>query len=195
VRQERDGLLQLRLAGDWIARTGLPAVTPIESAVANGNGPVKVMEFETADLGRWNSGLITFVLKCYELCQRNNIEFRRQTLPFGVAKLIELSQAVPEKKDAARHAVTPPFFQRIGESALAVQTGAVSMLTFVGENVLALLKLLRGKAQFRWSDTFWKSRRVARVRWDCGADQFHYGIDPCVLRGTQLKIRRLDLHG
>ena len=28
------------------------------------------------------------------------------------------------------------------------------MLRFMGENVLAFLKMLRGKAQFRWSDTF-----------------------------------------
>ena len=45
---------------------------------------------------------MTFVLKCYDLCEQSNAEFRVQTLPAGVAKLIELSQAVPEKEDAAR---------------------------------------------------------------------------------------------
>jgi phospholipid/cholesterol/gamma-HCH transport system permease protein len=71
-----------------------------------------------------------------------------------VARLIQLSQAVPEKKDAARSEQHPPFFQRLGESTLAASSGAVAMLTFIGENVIAFLKMLRRQAQFRWADTF-----------------------------------------
>jgi phospholipid/cholesterol/gamma-HCH transport system permease protein len=77
-----------------------------------------------------------------------------QTLPADVAKLIQLAEAVPEKKDAARTPVRTPFLQRVGESGVATWKGASSMLTFMGENVQAFLKLLRGRAQFRWSDTF-----------------------------------------
>ena len=112
------------------------------------------MEFDTAALGRWNSGLMTFVLKCWELCQQQDIDFRTNTLPSGVAKLLQLSQAVPEKKDAARTATRTRWLQRLGESALATWEGGRRMLTFLGENVLALFKLMRGKAQFRWADVF-----------------------------------------
>jgi len=35
-----------------------------------------------------------------------------------------------------------------------VWEGAAGMLRFVGENVLAFLKMLRGRAQFRWADMF-----------------------------------------
>ncbi len=87
------------------------------------------------------------------MCKQRNAEFRVQTLPAGVAKLIELSQAVPEKEDAARSVEKPPFFPRLGLGAIARFSGALEMLTFVGENILALLKLLTRKAQFRWADT------------------------------------------
>ena len=75
-------------------------------------------------------------------------------MPDGLAKLIALSQAVPEKKDAARKDAETPFLQRVGESGLNAWIGGVEMLSFMGESVVALLKMLRGKAQFRWSDTF-----------------------------------------
>src|SRR4029453_3466940 len=60
----------------------------------------------------------------------------------------------PEKKDAARKVESAPFLQRVGEAGIRTWAGAQAMLTFIGENVLALLKLFRGTAQFRWSDTF-----------------------------------------
>jgi phospholipid/cholesterol/gamma-HCH transport system permease protein len=148
------GLLRVGLAGDWIARTGLPGIGPVEKQLADSDGTVRAMEFETASLGRWNSGLMTFIIKCHDLCEQTKIEFRTQSLPAGAAKLLQLSQAVPEKKDAARTIKVPPFFQRLGDSTIAGWTGAMAILTFVGENVVAFLKMLRGKAQFRWADTF-----------------------------------------
>jgi phospholipid/cholesterol/gamma-HCH transport system permease protein len=71
-----------------------------------------------------------------------------------MVKLIGLARAVPEKKDAARSKAQPPFLQRVGTSGLAAWDGALGMMKFMGENVLAFLKMLRGKAQFRWVDTF-----------------------------------------
>src|SRR5436190_1997808 len=40
-----------------------------------------------------------------------------------------------------------------GESGLAAWTGGAAMFSFLGEIVVASLKLVRGRAQFRWSDT------------------------------------------
>jgi phospholipid/cholesterol/gamma-HCH transport system permease protein len=150
VQRIGNDLLQIGLAGDWIARSHLPSFDPVNKGFAAGR--VKALEFETARLGRWNSGLMTFVLKCYDLCKQSNAEFRLQTLPAGVAKLLELSQAVPEKKDAARGAEKAPFFQRLGLTAIARTGSTLAVITFVGENVWAFLKLLRAKAQFRWAD-------------------------------------------
>ena len=151
VQRVGNDLLQIGLAGDWVTQSHLPNSDLVEKGFAAGR--VQALEFETASLGRWNSGLVTFVLKCYDLCKQGNAEFRVQTLPAGVAKLIELSQAVPEKEDAARLVDKPPFFQRLGLAAIARFGGGLEMLTFVGENILALLKLLRRNAQFRWADT------------------------------------------
>ena len=64
-----------------------------------------------------------------------------------------------------------PFLQRVGVSGLAAWEGAAGMLRFMGENVLAFLKLLRGRAQFRWVDTF-------LVMQECGPQALgHRGVD------------------
>lgn len=158
--------LRVGLAGDWLARAGLPGFALVESALlAGGPAPVKAMEFQTAELGRWNSGLMTFILKCFEFCKQKNLEFRSQTLPAGVSALLELAEAVPEEKGAARCATRPPFLERLGLATMSGCAGVVNFITFGGESVLALGKLLRAKAQFRWADAF-------LVMQECGPKAF-----------------------
>jgi phospholipid/cholesterol/gamma-HCH transport system permease protein len=153
VRRNPAGAVVLELAGDWLARAGLPGTETVEKELAASTG-VKALEFDTTGLGRWSSGLMTFIIKCYDLCQTNKAEFRLNTLPPEVARLIQLSQVVPEKEDAARTSAPTSALARIGSFALAAWEGGRGMLTFIGENVLAFLNLLRGKAQFRWADAF-----------------------------------------
>jgi phospholipid/cholesterol/gamma-HCH transport system permease protein len=116
-------------------------------------GGVSALEFEANQLGRWDSALMARILAIGDLCAKGKVEFRTKTLPDGLAKLIALAEAVPEKTDAAREAAEKTFLQRVGESSLDAWSGGAAMLTFMGESVLALLNMLRGRAQFRWSDT------------------------------------------
>jgi phospholipid/cholesterol/gamma-HCH transport system permease protein len=147
------GVVRVGLAGDWTKGRDLPQFDAIEKDLAAGTS-VTAATFDTTGLGRWDSTLVTFLFRCYELCEKNRIDFRVDTLPAGLAKLLRLTAAVPEKKDAVRVTKTPSFLQRLGESGVASFEGATGMLTFLGQNVLALMKLVRGHAQFRWSDTW-----------------------------------------
>jgi phospholipid/cholesterol/gamma-HCH transport system permease protein len=151
ARRKEDGVLVVEIAGDWLDRTGLPEVSAVERELS-GSG-VKALEFDAQGLGRWDSALMVRILALNDLCTKGKVEFRTKTLPAGLAKLIALSQVVPEKTDAARRDVKASFLQRVGESGLEVWTGGTAMLSFMGESVVALLKMLRGRAQFRWSDT------------------------------------------
>ena len=152
VRRTAGGVLLVEIAGDWLDRTRLPDVSAVEKELAGGG--VSAVEFEAQELARWDSALMVRILTLNDLCTRAKVEFRAKTLPDGLARLIALSEAVPEKKDAARKETAPPFLQRVGESGLAVWTGGAAMLSFLGESVVALLKLMRGQAQFRWTDMF-----------------------------------------
>jgi phospholipid/cholesterol/gamma-HCH transport system permease protein len=152
IHRRVEGVVRIELGGDWLERAFLPDTSAVELDLAG--SPATALEFEAEGLGSWDSALMVRILRLHDLCAKRQIEFRAKTLPAGLAKLLALSQAVPEKKDAARREAVTPFLQRVGERGLEVWTGGQRFLNFMGETVLALAKLLRGQAQFRWSDTF-----------------------------------------
>ncbi len=150
AHRQENGVLLVALAGDWLDRKSLPDISAAEKELADGG--VSAVEFAAQDLGRWDSALMVRILAINDLCAQAKIEFHTQTLPGGLAKLIALSQAVPEKTDAARKEVTPYWLERVGESGVAAWTGGTAMLSFLGESVVSAAKLVRGRAQFRWRD-------------------------------------------
>jgi phospholipid/cholesterol/gamma-HCH transport system permease protein len=145
-----EGTLVVTLAGDWLDRTQLPSVTPVLDQLTAGG--VAALVFDPAALGRWDSALLVRVLALQAACAGAKITFRPETLPVGMARLLALALAVPEKKDAVRPVLNPSFLERVGESGLAAWTGGQAMLAFLGESVLAFGRLLRGRAQFRGRD-------------------------------------------
>jgi phospholipid/cholesterol/gamma-HCH transport system permease protein len=151
ARRSESGVVTVEIAGNWLNRTALPDIGPLDKELAVGG--VSALQFEVNQLGRWDSALLVRILAISDLCAKDNVEFRAKTLPDGLGKLITLAEAVPEKKDAARQEAKQTFLQRVGESGLDVWTGGAAMLSFMGESVVALLQMLRGRAQFRWSDT------------------------------------------
>ena len=151
ARRKENAVLLVEIAGDWLDRSSLPGITAVEAELSGAG--VKALEFDASALGRWDSALMVRISAIHDLCVKAKIEFRASSLPEGLAKLIALSEAVPEKADAARKEVTPSFLERVGESGVAAWAGGATMLSFLGESVVASLKLVRGLAQFRWSDT------------------------------------------
>jgi phospholipid/cholesterol/gamma-HCH transport system permease protein len=117
VTRTEGGQLRVGLAGDWTIRGGIPKLDAIERELAGGG--VSALAFEVSGLGRWDSGLLAFLFKCAARCEENRVGLMADTLPPGVARLIRLAQAVPEKKDAVRQAERAPFLQRVGEVGMA----------------------------------------------------------------------------
>ncbi len=151
ARRGERGVVVVEIAGDWLGRKFLPDVAPVDKELAVGG--VSALEFEADQLGHWDSALMARILAIDDLCAKASVEFRAKTLPSGLAKLVALAEAVPEKKDAAREDAKETLLQQVGESSLHAWNGGAAMLSFMGESVVALLQLLRGRAQFRWSDT------------------------------------------
>lgn len=145
-----DGRRIIRLSGDWLSRNDLPATALLEPQLAGAGG--RRVALEVPELGRWDSGLVVFVLRLHELCLARGLEFDVTSLPPGVRRLIQLSEEVPEKADARRSPVPTTRLHRLGMAGLALGSGARDLVTFVGEVALAASKLAGGRAQFRWGD-------------------------------------------
>ncbi|HWH71379.1 MAG TPA: ABC transporter permease, partial [Candidatus Sulfotelmatobacter sp.] len=115
---------------------------------------VRCLEFDTAGLAGWGSRLVAFVSRCADLSRERNVEFRGEGLPEGVRGLLRLANAVPENIDAHRGPAKAHFLQTLGERTIQGWQGISGLFTFLGENVLGVGQLLRGRAQFRWADAF-----------------------------------------
>jgi phospholipid/cholesterol/gamma-HCH transport system permease protein len=143
-----DGSLSLRFAGDWTLQQGLPAIDTVADALAASAGRVT---FDATRLGRWDSGLLTFLLGVHAAAGAKKLTVDSAGLPDGVRRLMRLATAVPER--GGRKASGPePFLARVGKGWLVVAAGTGEAVTFLGEATLGLLRLLRGRAQLRGGD-------------------------------------------
>lgn len=153
VERTEAALLRIKVSGNWRISGAMPDLQPIREAVQA--GPVaQAVEFDCAGVVTWDARFLNFINQCHALCEARGLEFRDAGLPKGIRQLLRLARAVPEKKDAQRGVENSPPLERIGVRALKLGGGTMEMFTFLGSNVIALGRLLRGRAQFRWADAW-----------------------------------------
>ena len=68
ARRGERGVVVVEIAGDWLRRTALPDVGPLEKELAAGG--VSALEFEAKQLGRWDSALMARILAIGDLCAK-----------------------------------------------------------------------------------------------------------------------------
>ena len=95
---------------------------------------------------------MTFLINLGTLCSRQKILLNRDGLPPGAQRLLELALAVPEKKDARQAEGRVSFLTYLGNQTVDLFRSAGEMLEFLGDAVIAVQRLLRGKAQYRRTD-------------------------------------------
>lgn len=150
-RKEPDVLLA-RLSGDW-RQMCTPKLEAVRQVLSTGQ-PIKALEFDTSGLSGWDSRFVAFINQCGEVARCRQIEFRDGGLPEGVRRLLDLARAAPEREDTRQAVVKGRFLERIGERTIRGWDGTLGLFTFLGQNLMALGSLLRGRAQFQWCDTF-----------------------------------------
>ncbi len=155
-----DSTLIVRLAGTWKLRSGMPSGQTLDRELT-ARSPQRV-RFQAGDLKDWDSSVISFLTQASAICQERKIEQDRGELPEGLRRLLELAEAVPEKKGARSETAREPFLARLGNSAIGARDSAIEMLAFLGEATIALAKAAVGRARFRFSD-------LAVLIQDCGA--------------------------
>ena len=144
-------ILVVGLAGPWHLAKDVPSADLLADEIASNLRP-KRLAFDTTHLTRWDSGLITFLVEANEICRQHGIDDDPSGLPNGLRRLLELAEAVPEKKGARSEAPKVPFFARVGNASLNYSSSIGDFLSFLGDVTLAFGRLLRGRARFRSID-------------------------------------------
>ena len=144
------GDARVELAGTWRKEDRLPDASDVWRDVEAGSS-VHRLSFETSGVTDWDSGLVTFAIKLREQASARGVESDRAGLPDGVQRLLRLAEAVPERQ-TGRTRERAPWLVKIGTWAASVSRETASGLSFLGESLLALGALVRGRARFRMSD-------------------------------------------
>jgi len=142
--------LTLKLSGDWLFQSGIPDIEPLLQQLPSTH-PIK-LNFSCETLGRWDTGLMTFLVGLIQDCHESNIDVARATLPDGVQKLLQLSFAIPERRGDRREVLGQPILAKIGNVTIEMHNSWTAMLSFIGDVFVAFINFLRGRAHFRTSD-------------------------------------------
>jgi len=152
VSFQRSGeAILIRLSGAWRLRGGLPSATLVQRELES-SPQVRGVALEARELTSWDSSVLTFLVEVSELCRQRGIQMDRAGLPAGVRRLLELAEAVPEKKGARKEEIETPFLERVGNSAIGVGDSLGEMLNFLGEMSVTFVRLFRMKVRFRAVD-------------------------------------------
>jgi len=145
---EPDGAV-LEFAGTWQSQHGLPE--PASTLGELREAGIRHLAFDARQVTSWDSGLVTFVLTVLTEATTRSVAADPGGLPDGVRRLIAMAEAVPERQTGRTSAV-PPWLARIGNRTVATVRAITVGLAFLGESLIALSTLVRGRARFRVSD-------------------------------------------
>ena len=145
------GDVTIHLSGYWLVEHGLvpdSTIDEIIGAVKTGGSVV----LEASGLLGWDSSLIEFLTRGVKAAEAKGVIIDRSGTPEDVARLTSLALAVPDQADRRRVLRIPPPLARIGTKLLVNLAIANEMLSFFGEAVLALVRLIGGASAMRKAD-------------------------------------------
>ena len=145
--------LQATLKGDWLLGNALPDADQVTERFA-GTSAVQRIDYATPDLGRWDSGLMTFLVSIQHNANDAGIAVDSSGLPEGAQKLLHLAFAVKEREGARRVPKRESFFEQVGKATDEIWQQLVALVSFIGELMQSFARLLKGKANFQRSDLF-----------------------------------------
>jgi phospholipid/cholesterol/gamma-HCH transport system permease protein len=148
-----DGILLIRIAGAWQLKRGLASASSLEKELQVRPALSRVA-FDTQALSAWDSSILAYLTKVSELCRANRLSLDQKGLPPGIRRLLELAEAVPERKGARRDTVEARVLERIGVTTLGAAGSVVEMLSFLGEMTVTFGRLFTMRARYRAVDLF-----------------------------------------
>ena len=151
MEQASADTLKVILSGEWRLGGELPGADKVQQRLEGAPG-FRNLVFDARELAHWDTGLLIFLVDLHTFCSRQKIGLNYDGLPQGARKLLELASAVPEEKEARKAEGRVSFLAHLGDETVYFFESAGDLLGFIGAAFIAVLRLLRGQAQYRRSD-------------------------------------------
>jgi phospholipid/cholesterol/gamma-HCH transport system permease protein len=149
--RDADGVVRVRIAGDWRLADPLPAADPVVAELRATPAPRSVA-FETGSLGRWDTALLTRLVAIRSAANAAGVAFADGGLPAGARRLLDLAFAVKEREGARRAERQRSLAEQVGEATLGLWDALVELVAFLGVAARAFGRMARGRATYQRSD-------------------------------------------
>jgi phospholipid/cholesterol/gamma-HCH transport system permease protein len=151
LQSTRDGDLIVRLAGAWHLTRELPSALPVQRQLEAQLRPRRIA-FDGSAITNWDSGLLVYLREILEVAHARAVPVDLTGLPPGARRLIELAEAVPERKGARADTKRESLLARVGNASLGYGLSLGEFVSFIGELSIAFSRFIRGKARYRRTD-------------------------------------------
>lgn len=149
VSETIKGTICVQLMGDWAIANGLDG----KEVNAMLNEGIYCLKFETNQLGKWDSSLLAFIINCWVLCKRRNIEFDESSLPEGLKRLIKLMGREEEKLEpVSDYRLQGNLIERMGKWAIDSWQACIETARYLGEIMLSIVRVVSGRGHIRFRD-------------------------------------------
>ena len=173
---QADGRWVLRVAGDWrAAAVAVPAAPaalaalPAPAATAPGavavQGAAAAAAVDGRGLSHWAPSLAAGLWQSLRPLAQRGLALDLQQLPGGLRDILLLALPAAAVPTAAagghrRRWAQPHWVTQVGLWAATAWADALATLRFIGEVLLSISRLLRGRADLRWADLAWQLDRT-----------------------------------
>jgi len=146
IRTDSENKTVIALGGDWLLGHERPSLEDTAGQLATGHA----VEFDTSDLGEWDTALITGLISLRKAAPDADINW--DSLPSGAVRLIHLAFTVEEREGARKISEREQFLTMVGNATIEIVTSMRDVIAFIGELTLSFGRLIRGKANYLKSD-------------------------------------------
>ena len=151
TRRGPESTLIVELSGIWRLDGTAPTFDSLAPRLTAEHDLQRVA-FDASGLVEWDSSVVSFLVKTSEMLRSRGLTEDRAGLPVGLARLVALAEAVPERAGAKRGEGSIPLLARIGSSGMEAASASVDYINFTGQCAIAFAKLLAGRARYRRTD-------------------------------------------
>jgi phospholipid/cholesterol/gamma-HCH transport system permease protein len=151
TRRGPDSTLIVELKGAWRLDATAPTFDSLAPILA-AERDLRRVAFDASGLAEWDSSVVSFLVQTSEALRMRGLTEDRAGLPSGLARLVALAEAVPERAGAKRREESMGPLARLGTAGIAAATTAGDYIDFIGRCAIAFAKLMAGRARYRRID-------------------------------------------
>lgn len=147
--------LEIHLSGDWAHDSEFPDTLEDDLAkIFQEHNDIQSLTVSMQQVTAWNSALLTAMTGLTELCENYQVGFDMSQLPLEMARLIQLSITAPIRKVKPHVPPDTRFLHNVGSNTIDAVREVGHVLSFLKIVSKSLIKMLRGEATYRSSDTW-----------------------------------------